>query len=131
VPTATPPVTQAGEAMAASEDHAPIDADSIGRMRDELGLDVWTAVADIYWLQGDADLAACRLAVVAQDAAARRSAAHSLKGSSASLGFASVASLAAVLERCEPGVAATTLAQLDAAYSQTRTDWSMTASVAD
>jgi len=28
-------------------------------------------------------------------------------------------------------VAATTLAQLDAAYSQTRTDWSMTASVAD
>lgn len=131
VPTATPQVTQAGEAMAASEDHAPIDADSIGRMRDELGLDVWTAVADIYWLQGDADLAACRLAVVAQDAAARRSAAHSLKGSSASLGFASVASLAAVLERCEPGVAATTLAQLDAAYSQTRTDWSMTASVAD
>jgi len=134
VPTATKQVTQVtqdAEAIVAREDSAPIDADSIGRMRDELGLDVWTAVAEIYWPQSDIDLAACRTAVVAQDAAARRSAAHSLKGASASLGFTSIASLAAVLERCEPGVAATTLAQLESAYSQTRTDWSMAASVAD
>jgi len=119
------------EVIAASVDHTPIDADSVGQMRDELGLDVWTAVADIFWPQGDADLAACRAAVVAQDAAARRRAAHSLKGASASLGFASIASLAAVLERCEPGVAVTTLAQLETACSQTRTDWSMATSVAD
>ena len=123
--------TQDVEAIVAREDSTPIDADSVGRMRDELGLDVWTAVAEIYWSQSDTDLAACRAAVVAQDAAARRSAGHSLKGASASLGFASIASLAAVLERCEPGVAATTLAQLEAACSQTRTDWLMATSVAD
>jgi PAS domain S-box-containing protein len=135
VPAATTQTTQTtqdvDEVIAASEDHAPIDADSVGQMRDELGLDVWTAVADIYWPQGDIDLAACRAAVVAQDAEARRRAAHSLKGASASLGFASIASLAAVLERCDPGVAVTTLAQLEAACSQTRTDWSMATSVAD
>jgi PAS domain S-box-containing protein len=131
VPPQVTQVTQNVEVIATSEDHAPIDADSVGQMRDELGLDVWTAVADIYWPQGDIDLAACRAAVVAQDAAARRRAAHSLKGASASLGFASVASLAAVLERCEQGVAVTTLAQLETACSQTRTDWSMATSVAD
>ncbi len=131
VPTQTTQIAQDVETVAVREDSTPIDADSVGRMRDELGLDVWTAVADIYWPQCDTDLAACRASVVAQDAAARRSAAHSLKGASASLGFASIASLAAVLERCEPGVAATTLAQLEAACSQTRTDWSIAASVAD
>jgi CheY-like chemotaxis protein len=121
-------VVQAGKVR---EDGTPIDAAGVSRMRNELGPDVWTAVADIYWPQSDADLAACRAAVLAQDAAARRSAAHSLKGASASLGFESIASLAAVLERCEPGVAATTLAQLETTYSQTRTDWSMATSVAD
>jgi hypothetical protein len=119
------------EAIAVGEDHTPIDAAGVGRMREELGPDVWTAVADIYWPQCDTDLAACRAAVLAQDAAAQRSAAHSLKGASASLGFESIASLAAVLERCEPGVAASTLAQLETVCSRTRTDWSMATSVTD
>lgn len=110
------------------EDDVPMDAESIGRMRDELGLDVWTAVADIYWPQSDTLLVACRAAVVAQDVAARRSAAHSLKGSSANLGFNSIASMAEVFERCEPHMAMATLAQLDTIYAQTRTYWSMDAS---
>jgi PAS domain S-box-containing protein len=134
VPTATTQTTstmQDVEAIAVGEDHTPIDAAGVGRMREELGPDVWTAVADIYWPQGDTDLAACRAAVLAQDAAAQRSAAHSLKGASASLGFESIASLAAVLERCEPGVAASTLAQLETVCSRTRTDWSMATSVTD
>ena len=113
------------EGAKVSEDEAPIDVKTIGRMRDELGLDVWTAVADIYWPQSDTLWAACRAAVVAQDVAARRSAAHSLKGSSANLGFNSIASLAEVFERCEPHVAAVTLAKLETTYSQTRTYWSM------
>ena len=113
------------------EDAAPIDAESVARVRDELGLDVWKAVAEIYWPQSDTDFAACRAAIMTQNAAARRSAAHSLKGASASLGFATIASLAAVLERCEPDVAGPTLTRLESAYEQTRTAWSLTAIVTD
>ncbi len=119
-----------GQGGEVHEDSTPIDADNIGRMRDELGLDLWTTVAKVYWPQSDTILADCRAAVVAQDAAARRIAAHSLKGSSVSLGFKSIASLAQVLERCEPSVAAATLAQLETVYSLTRTHWSMAVSVA-
>jgi hypothetical protein len=115
----------------AREDAGPIDAESVARVRDELGLDVWKAVAEIYWPQSDTDLAACRAAVMTQNATARRSAAHSLKGASASLGFATIASLAAVLERCEPDVAGPTLARLESAYDQARTAWSLTAIVTD
>jgi CheY-like chemotaxis protein len=102
------------------KDFAQIDADHIGRMRDELGIDVWTAVADSYWPQSDILLAACRAALEVQDMTAWRTAAHSLKGASASLGFKSIATLAELLERCEPGVAAATMAQLETVYSQTR-----------
>ncbi len=115
----------------AREDAAPIDAAGVARVRDELGLDVWKAVAEIYWPQSDADLAACRAAVMTQDAAARRSAAHSLKGASSSLGFETIASLAATLERCEPTLAGATLVRLESACEQARTTWSLTASVAD
>ena len=107
-----------------SKDFVQIDADHIGRMRDELGIDVWTAVADSYWPQSDILLAACRAALEVQDMTAWRTAAHSLKGASASLGFKSIATLAELLERCEPGVAAATMAQLETVYSQTR--YSMT-----
>jgi PAS domain S-box-containing protein len=103
-----------------SKDFVQIDADHIGRMRDELGIDVWTAVADSYWPQSDILLAACRAALEVQDMTAWRTAAHSLKGASASLGFKSIATLAELLERCEPGVAAATMAQLETVYSQTR-----------
>jgi PAS domain S-box-containing protein len=122
---ATPTVV-AGEAVTwqqsadVQKDWAPIDADNISIMRDELGLDVWTAVADTYWPQGDTLLAACRAAIVAQDSTALRIAAHSLKGASLSLGFKSIASFAEVLERCELDVAAVTLAQLEKTYAQTR-----------
>ena len=102
------------------EDYALIDADNIRHMRDDLGLDVWTAVADSYWPQSDNLMAVCRAAVFAEDMAAWRSAAHSLKGASASLGFKSIASLAEALERCEPGVAASIMAQLEMVYTQTR-----------
>jgi CheY-like chemotaxis protein len=102
------------------EDNVLIDADNIRHMRDDLGLDVWTAVADSYWPQSDNLMAVCRAAVIAQDMAAWRSAAHSLKGASASLGFKSIASLAEALERCEPGVAASIMAQLEMVYTQTR-----------
>jgi len=112
------------------EDFTPIDAEYIGHMRDELGLDVWTAVTNIYWPQSDSILEACRAAIEAQDAAARRIAAHSLKGSSASLGFKSIASQAEVLERCDPSVALATLVELETVYSKTRTHWSMIANVA-
>ena len=107
------------------DDNAPIDAETVGRMRDELGLDLWEKVADIYWPQSDTLLAACRAALVAQDVVARRSNAHSLKGSSVSLGFKSVASLAGDFERCEQSVAAAMLEQLETAYSQTRSYWSI------
>jgi len=100
-------------------------------VRDELGLDVWKAVAEVYWPQSDTDLAACRAAVMTRDAAARRSAAHSLKGASSSLGFESIASLAAVLERCEPTLAGATMARLESAYEQARTTWSLAANVND
>ncbi|BDW10916.1 hypothetical protein PSHI8_09980 [Polynucleobacter sp. SHI8] len=110
---------------------APIDAEPISRMREEFGIDLWTEAVNIYWTQSDSLLATCRAAVVAQDMAARRSAAHSLKGSSASLGFNSVASLAGDFERCEQSVAAAVLEQLETAYSQTRTQWSMTVSDAN
>ena len=109
------------------DDNAPIDAETVGRMRDELGLDLWTAVADVYWPQSDTLLADCRVAVVSQDAAARRHAAHSLKGSSAGLGFNSIALLADLLQRCEPSVAAATLEKLEIVYSQTRAQWSIAA----
>jgi hypothetical protein len=115
----------------AREEAAPIDAAGVARVRDELGLDVWKAVAEIYWPQSDTDLATCRAAVMTRDAAARRSAAHSLKGASASLGFDTIASLAAVLERCEPDLAGATMARLESAYEQSRTAWSLTASIAD
>jgi PAS domain S-box-containing protein len=113
----------------AREEAAPIDADGVARVRDELGLDVWKAVAEIYWPQGATDLAACRAAVMTQDAAALRSAAHSLKGASSSLGFETIASLAAALERCEPTLAGATMARLESAYEQARTTWSLTAIV--
>jgi CheY-like chemotaxis protein len=107
------------------KDYVPIDAEAIGRMRDELGLEVWTAVADIYWSQSDLLLAACRAAVVAQDATVRGSTAHSLKGSSASLGFNTIALLADTLQRCDPDEAVVTLEKLENAYSETRAQWSM------
>jgi len=110
------------------DDNAPIDAETVGRMRDELGLDLWEKVADIYWPQCDTLLAACRAAVVAQDVVARRSAAHSLKGSSVSLGFNMIASIADNLQRCVPDEAVATLEKLEKAYSQTRAHWSREAS---
>jgi CheY-like chemotaxis protein/anti-sigma regulatory factor (Ser/Thr protein kinase) len=115
----------------AREDAAPIDAAGVARVRDELGLDVWKAVAEIYWPQSDTDLAACRAAVMTRDAAARRSAAHSLKGASSSLGFETIAALAAILEQCEPTLAGATMARLESAYEQARTTWSLAASVTD
>ena len=113
----------------AREEAAQIDAAGVARVRDELGLDVWKAVAEIYWPQSATDLAACRAAVMTQDAAALRSAAHSLKGASSSLGFETIASLAAALERCEPTLAGAAMARLESAYEQSRTTWSLTASV--
>jgi HPt (histidine-containing phosphotransfer) domain-containing protein len=107
------------------DDNAPIDAETVGRMRDELGLDLWEKVAHIYWPQSDILLAECRAAVVAQDVVARRSAAHSLKGSSVSLGFNSVALQAGDFERCEQKVAASVLERLETSYSQTRSHWSI------
>ena len=115
----------------AREDAAPIDAAGVARVRDELGLDVWKAVAEIYWPQSDTDLAACRAAIMTRDAAARRSAAHSLKGASSSLGFETIAALAAILEQCEPTLAGATMARLESAYEQARTTWSLAASVTD
>jgi HPt (histidine-containing phosphotransfer) domain-containing protein len=92
-------------------------------MQEDLGEDVWQAVAEIYWPKAETDLEACTAAVAAGDAAARRAAAHSLKGASSSLGFEAVADASATLEHCDEAAAAATLAVLRDAFAAARSAW--------
>jgi len=124
VPLAAPPAAAASPAVpAAPPATGRPDADAVAAMLEDLGEEVWQAVADIFWPQALDDLAACDEAVRRGDAAALRAAAHSLKGASASLGFATVAALCATLEHCDATQAATTLAALHEAFARARAAW--------
>jgi PAS domain S-box-containing protein len=106
-----------------SEPSARVDAEPVAAMQDDLSEEVWLAVMEVYWPKAEADLAACREAVAAGDPKARREAAHSLKGASASVGFESVATLAAVLEHCDEADAAPGMRRLEAGFALTRASW--------
>jgi HPt (histidine-containing phosphotransfer) domain-containing protein len=99
------------------------DEASVASTCDDLGDDVWREVLDVYWPQAASDLEACRAAAAAGDAPSLRATAHGLKGASASVGFASVAQAAAVLERCEAADAPRALAALEAAYAAADAAW--------
>ncbi|MEI7446076.1 MAG: PAS domain S-box protein, partial [Burkholderiales bacterium] len=122
IPVAMEPAAAPTDPAAAVSAPAPArpDAASVAGIQEDLGEDVWTVVLDIYWPKSEADVAACRAAVAAGDAAARRAAAHSLKGSSASVGFDSVARCAGRLEHCPPAEADEALAELEAALDAVR-----------
>jgi len=100
-----------------------IDASAVAAMRDDLGEEVWEVVLAVYWPKADSDLAACRAAVCGGDAAARRAAAHSLKGASSSLGFDGVAAAAARLEHCPPAEAPGAMQDLETAFAATCAHW--------
>jgi len=102
-----------------------LDNENITQIREELGLELWTTVVEVYWPQSDKILAACRAAVLAKDQVALRNAAHSLKGSSLNLGFKSIALMAELLERCDPSIVEDKLEQLEKVYSQTRSQLSI------
>jgi CheY-like chemotaxis protein len=99
------------------------DAAAVAVMQEDLGEDVWQAVVQVYWPKAGTDLDACVAAVAAGDTAARRAAAHSLKGASSSLGFAAVTAASAALEHCDEAEAAATLAVLRDAFAATRAGW--------
>jgi PAS domain S-box-containing protein len=123
VPAALPAALPAtGRARSADAVERP-DAAAVAVMQEDLGEDVWQAVAEVYWPKAGTDLDACVAAVAAGDAAARREAAHSLKGASSSLGFEAVAAASATLERCDEAEAAATLAVLRDAFAATRAGW--------
>ncbi|MFM1991699.1 MAG: hypothetical protein RJA99_4656 [Pseudomonadota bacterium] len=119
-----PPGTDRAAAADGPRGTARPDAAPVAAMQEDLGEEIWTVVLDVYWPKAGADVDACRMAVAAGDAAARRAAAHSLKGSSASLGFESVARCAGRLERCEAGEAREALAELEAAFEAAHEAWS-------
>ncbi len=125
-PAAAPPDADAAApgapSGAARADGRP-DAAPVAAMQEDLGDEVWWTVAGIYWPKAQADLDACDAAVAAGDADARRAAAHSLKGASASLGFEGVAALCATLERCDETEAAATLAALRVAFAASHAAW--------
>ena len=100
-----------------------VDAAAVAAMQEDLGEEVWLAVMEVYWPKADADLAACREAVAADDPLARRAAAHSLKGASASVGFDSIAALAAVLEHCASADTAPAMRRLEAGFVLARAAW--------
>jgi len=102
------------------------DAATVEAMQGEIGADVWRAVLDVYWPKAESDLTACRTAIGAGDPARRSAAAHSLKGASSSLGFATLAVLAAALEHSEPQRAPAAMQALDDAFAQLCADWRRT-----
>lgn len=119
--TNTRPVVVPGRPS--TRDAAPTDAQTVGEMRADLGMTIWDKASRIYWPKVDEDLAACRAAMLAGDDATRRRLAHSLKGAAASLGFASVAHRASVLEHCAPSEAPLALRALEQASADARLAW--------
>ncbi len=103
-----------------------VDAAAVAAMQDDLSEEIWLAVMEVYWPKAGTDIAACRDAVANGDASARREAAHSLKGASASVGFDSIAALAAVLEHCDPTDAVSAMQRLDAGFVLARAAWAGT-----
>jgi PAS domain S-box-containing protein len=100
------------------------DAAPVAAMREDLGDDVWRAVAEIYWPKALADLDACEAGVAADDAPAWRAAAHSLKGAAASLGFEGISARCAALERCDTAAQARdALATLRRTFAASRAAW--------
>lgn len=99
------------------------DATGVAEMQSDLGVDVWTTVARIYWPKAEADLDACRSALARGDEAALRRVAHSLKGASSSLGFASVARCAASLELGPADLAPAALKALEASCAAVHDAW--------
>jgi PAS domain S-box-containing protein len=100
-----------------------VDAGAVATMSEDLGEAVWRAVLEVYWPRAQSDADALRAAIAAGDVAARRVAAHSLKGASSSVGFASVAATAARLEACAPPDAPALMRRLDEALAHARADW--------
>jgi len=105
-------------ASSSRPDEAPVAS-----MKDDLGEHTWAIVLEVYWPQAQSDLDDCRSAVARDDALARRAAAHSLKGASASLGFESVAALAATMEHCDAARTRTLIDELEAAFATVRAAW--------
>jgi PAS domain S-box-containing protein len=103
-------------------DRRPDEA-RVAAMQDDLTEETWAIVLEVYWPKARADLDDCRAAVVAGDAAARRAAAHSLKGASSSLGFDSVAERAGALEHCDDAGARATIGGLEAAFAAVQAAW--------
>ncbi|MFZ4756644.1 MAG: ATP-binding protein [Burkholderiaceae bacterium] len=99
------------------------DEAPVASMKDDLGDDTWAIVLEVYWPKAQTDLEDCRSAVERDDATARRAAAHSLKGASASLGFESVAALAATMEHCDAARARVLIDELEAAFAAVRAAW--------
>jgi signal transduction histidine kinase/CheY-like chemotaxis protein len=114
-----PPAPVPTDAGVAHDAGGP-DSASVAAMREELGDDVWTAAAAIYWPSAQAELDACGAAVAAGDAGARRAHAHALRGASANLGLESVAARCETLERCPEAEAARALAALRDAFAAAR-----------
>ncbi|HYF59760.1 MAG TPA: ATP-binding protein [Burkholderiaceae bacterium] len=114
VPTPLP-AAGARPAPVVAGDRAALEA-----TRAELGDEAWTAVVGLYWPQAELDLRSCRAAVADGDAAARRAAAHALKGASAGIGLDSVARRAASLERCAEADAPAALRALEDALAAAR-----------
>ena len=111
--------------VAASAAADRVDAGAVAAVSEDLGDAVWRTVLDVYWPRAQLDADALRAAIAADDLGARHAAAHSLKGASSSVGFATVAAIAARLETCAPQDAPALMRQLDETLAHARADWAV------
>ena len=110
----------------ASDDGAAtprLDSAHIDGVRNELGPDNWALIVQVFWPRAEADLHACEAAVLTHDAAARKNAAHSIKGAANTVGFRSLAGAASRLEHCAREDAAHALRTLQGQFEATAADW--------
>jgi len=119
-PAAPAPRAAAPAPAAAAADEAQVDALQVRKVRADLGDDVFDDVLALYWPRTTADLDACGQALADGDLDALRRSAHSVKGSSASLGFESVTRAAARLAEASPEQAGAAFASVQHAFERVR-----------
>jgi len=119
-PAAPAPRAAALAPAAAAADEAQVDALQVRKVRADLGDDVFDDVLALYWPRTAADLDACGRALADGDLDALRRSAHSVKGSSASLGFESVTRAAAHLAEASPEQAGAAFASVQRAFERVR-----------
>jgi PAS domain S-box-containing protein len=107
-------------AHAPDDDAARLDALQVGRIRADLGDDVFDDVLDLYWPRTATDIEACGRALADARVDDARRCAHSVKGSSSSLGFESVARAAARLADCPADEATAAYDAMRAAFERVR-----------